>query len=384
MVIQLTPSPVVETADLKALRQKVRDFVAAELASGGFTPTINSWLGGWEPEFSRKLAAQGWLGMTIPKEYGGHGASFLERVVVTQELLAAGAPVSAHWVADRQIGPSLVKFGTEEQKQKLLPGIATGELFFGIGMSEPDAGSDLASVRTRGTKVDGGWKVTGSKVWTSGAHASDYFFVLARTAPLDTAHRHEGLSQFIVDLHAPGVEVRPIISLNGGHHFNEVFLEDVFVPDDMVLGTIGDGWHQVTSELSYERSGSERFLSTLPMLEEIRQAMSRGDIPVDPELGRYFARIMALHQTSLAVAGALSRGEEVGTPASIVKVLGTTTEGDIAELATMVPGAASAAASLDTLRRYSDQALLERAGFTLRGGTNEVLRGVIARGLGLR
>jgi len=384
MVIQLTPSPVVETADLKALRQKVRDFVAAELASGGFTPTINSWLGGWEPEFSRKLAAQGWLGMTIPKEYGGHGASFLERVVVTQELLAAGAPVSAHWVADRQIGPSLVKFGTEEQKQKLLPGIATGELFFGIGMSEPDAGSDLASVRTRGTKVDGGWKVTGSKVWTSGAHASDYFFVLARTAPLDAAHRHEGLSQFIVDLHAPGVEVRPIISLNGGHHFNEVFLEDVFVPDDMVLGTIGDGWHQVTSELSYERSGSERFLSTLPMLEEIRQAMSRGDIPVDPELGRYFARIMALHQTSLAVAGALSRGEEVGTPASIVKVLGTTTEGDIAELAMMVPGAASAAASLDTLRRYSDQALLERAGFTLRGGTNEVLRGVIARGLGLR
>jgi alkylation response protein AidB-like acyl-CoA dehydrogenase len=384
MAIQLTPPPVVETADLKALRQRVRDFIAAELASGGFTPAVNSWLSGWDQDFSRKLAAQGWLGMTIPTEYGGHGASFLERVVVTQELLAVGAPVAAHWVADRQIGPSLVKYGTEEQKQKLLPGIASGDILFGIGMSEPDAGSDLASVRTRGTKVDGGWKVTGNKVWTSGAHASDYFFALARTAPLDTEHRHAGLSQFIVDLKAPGVEVRPIVSLNGAHHFNEVFLEDVFVPDDMVLGTIGDGWNQVTSELAYERSGSERFLSTLPLLEELRLAVKRGDLEADAEIGRYFARVMALHQTSLAVAGALSREEEVGTAASIVKVLGTTTEGDIAELAMLVPGEASAGASLDTLRKYSDQALVERAGFTLRGGTNEVLRGVIARGLGLR
>ena len=384
MALQLTPPPIVETADLTALRAKVREFIAAELASGGFTPVVNSWLSGWEPEFSRKLAAQGWLGMTIPKEYGGHGATFLERVVVTQELLAVGAPVSAHWVADRQIGPSLVKYGTEEQKQKLLPGIASGEIFFGIGMSEPDAGSDLASVRTKGTKVEGGWKVTGNKVWTSGAHESDYFFALARTAPLDAEHRHAGLSQFIIDLHAPGVEVRPIVSLNGAHHFNEVFLEEVYVPDEMVLGTIGDGWTQVTSELAYERSGSERFLSTLPMLEEIRLAMKRGDIPVDPELGRYFARIMALHQTSLGVAAALNRDEEVGTAASIVKVLGTTTEGDIAELALMVPGASSANRALDTLRTSSDQALLERAGFTLRGGTNEVLRGVIARGLGLR
>jgi len=384
MALQLTPPPIVETADLTALRAKVREFIAAELASGGFTPVVNSWLSGWEPEFSRKLAAQGWLGMTIPKEYGGHGATFLERVVVTQELLAVGAPVSAHWVADRQIGPSLVKYGTEEQKQKLLPGIASGEIFFGIGMSEPDAGSDLASVRTKGTKVEGGWKVTGNKVWTSGAHESDYFFALARTAPLDAEHRHAGLSQFIIDLHAPGVEVRPIVSLNGAHHFNEVFLEEVYVPDEMVLGTIGDGWNQVTSELAYERSGSERFLSTLPMLEEIRLAMKRGDIPVDPELGRYFARIMALHQTSLGVAAALNRDEEVGTAASIVKVLGTTTEGDIAELALMVPGASSANRALDTLRTSSDQALLERAGFTLRGGTNEVLRGVIARGLGLR
>src|SRR5690606_11092284 len=111
-----------------------------------------------------------------------------------------------------------------------------GECFFGIGMSEPDSGSDLASVRTRGTEVDGGWRISGTKVWTSGAHAADAFFVLARTAPPDSANRHSGLSQFIVDLRSPGVEIRPIVSMTGQHHFNEVLLDDVFVPDGMVLG----------------------------------------------------------------------------------------------------------------------------------------------------
>ncbi|MCU1514161.1 MAG: acyl-CoA dehydrogenase [Microbacteriaceae bacterium] len=384
MEIHLAPPIVQEGQQLTELRQKVREFIRAGIADATLVPTINSWLGGWNEEFSRSLAAEGWLGMTIPVEFGGRGSTFLQRFVVTQELLAAGAPVSAHWVADRQIGPSLLKFGTDYQKQKLLPGIANGDIFFGIGMSEPDAGSDLASVRTKGVQVEGGWKISGSKVWTSGAHASNYFFALARTAPVDTDHRHAGLSQFIIDLHSPGVDVRPIVSLNGHHHFNEVFLDDVFVPDDMVLGTIGEGWNQVTSELAYERSGPERFLSTLPMLNELLLATRRGDLAPDPELGRYFARIMGLHQVSVSIADSLSRGEEVGTSASIVKVLGTTTEGDIAEFATTVPGAAEGDASLDTLRALGDEALLERAGFTLRGGTNEVLRGVIARGLGLR
>src|SRR5699024_2522483 len=137
--------------------------------------------------------------------------------------------VAAQWITDRQVAPSLLKFGTEAQKRHYLPLIARGECVFAIGMSEPESGSDLASVRTRGERVDGGWRITGSKVWTSGAHVADAFFVLARTAALDPEQRHAGLSQFIVDLGAPGVTIRPITSMSGDHHFNEVFLDEVFV-----------------------------------------------------------------------------------------------------------------------------------------------------------
>jgi alkylation response protein AidB-like acyl-CoA dehydrogenase len=322
--------------------------------------------------------------MTIPAEYGGHGASFLERFVVTEELLAAGAPLAAHWISDRQIAPSLLKFGTEEQRRKLLPGIARGEIFFAIGMSEPDSGSDLASVRTRAVKVDGGWQLTGSKIWTSGAHLAHFFIVLARSAALDPAHRHAGLSQFIVALDSPGIDIRPIVSMNGQHHFNQVFFDNAFVPDAMLFGREGDGWTQVTSELSYERSGPERLLSTFPVLADVASATQRGDLEPDPQLGRMFARLMGLHQMSLSVADALSHGRPTDQEAAIVKVLGTATEGDIAEYVAATIGTASAADGLDRLRERTASALLSRPGFTLRGGTNEILRGVIARGLGLR
>jgi len=367
--MSLIPPTVVEGEELRALRTEVREFVAAQRPTFG----IDTWLSGWDEEFSRALGERGWLGMTIPLEYGGHGRTFLERFVVTEELLAAGAPVAAHWIADRQAAPSLLRFGTEEQKQRYLPAIARGELFWAIGMSEPDAGSDLASVRTRAVRVDGGWRVTGTKVWTSGAHRAHAFFALARTAPLDTEHRHAGLSQLIVELDTPGVEIRPIISMSGSHHFNEVHLADVFVPDSRVLGSVGDGWHQVTAELSYERSGPERFLSTYRLLA----AMTQED---HPDVGRYVARLAGLHQMSTAVAGALEKHENVSTAAAVVKVLGTTLEGDIAELASLLADETMS----EELREMGDRGVLQRPGFTLRGGTNEVLRGVIARELGMR
>ena len=255
-----------------------------------------------------------------------------------------------------------------------------GECFFGIGMSEPDSGSDLASVRTRADRVDGGWALTGTKVWTSGAHLAHAFIALARTEPVDSAHRHAGLSQFIVDLRAPGVDVRPIVSMNGAHHFNEVILDEAFVPDNMVFGEIGQGWRQVTSELAFERSGPERFLSTFVLLDACAERMSSQHIPRSADLGRLVARITGLHQMSSAVAGALERDEPADTPAAVVKVLGTATEGDIAEFAHLSTDytadqhfSAIVAAAVD-----------QRPGFTLRGGTNEILRGVIARGLGIR
>ncbi|MEV0668838.1 acyl-CoA dehydrogenase family protein [Mycobacterium sp. NPDC050441] len=367
---------------LDQLREEVRSFLGDQLAAGAFTPSVDAWLCGWDENFTASLAKRGWLGMTVPVHYGGHGRSFQERFVVTEELLAAGAPVAAHWIADRQIVPSLLKYGTEEQKSEFLPRIVRGECFFGIGMSEPDSGSDLASVRTRAVRVDGGWSITGTKVWTSGAHRAHAFIVLARTEPVDPSHRHAGLSQFIVDLHAPGVNVRPIVSMNGGHHFNEVVLDEVFVPDAMVFGEIGEGWAQVTSELSFERSGPERFLSTFPLLTQSIELLATQQGSPDAELGRLVARVAGLHHMSTAVAGALQRGETPDVPAAVVKVLGTTVEGDIADYADRQTG--DDAPPEAEWAHLVSTAVDQRPGFTLRGGTNEVLRGVIARGLGLR
>lgn len=376
---RLVPPVAGDPHVLDELRMQVRQFVAEQQRTGRIGRYADSWLTGWDEDFSRALAARGWLGMTVPVEYGGQGRSHQERFVVTEELLAAGAPVGAHWIADRQIVPSLLKYGSEEQRRKFLPAIAKGECYFGIGMSEPDSGSDLASVRTKAVQVDGGWAITGAKVWTSGAHLAHAFICLARSAPVDPAHRHDGLSQFIVDLHAPGVDIRPIISMNGKHHFNGVILDEVFVPEAMVFGTIGQGWQQVTSELSFERSGPERFLSTFPLLADMAGHMRDGSLPRHTDLGRYLARITGLHQMSMAVAGALERHEPADTAAAVVKVLGTSTEGDIADFADVLGETDD-----EGYRTMLADAVVQRPGFTLRGGTNEVLRGVIARGLGLR
>lgn len=372
----LIPPLTVDAPALSALRDEVRRFLREQVALGVFTPDVDTWLGGFNPALTRALAERGWLGMTIPTEYGGHGRTFMERFVVTEELLAAGAPVSAHWIADRQAAPSLLKYGSEEQKRRYLPRITSGELYWAIGMSEPDSGSDLASVRTRAEQVDGGWRMTGTKVWTSGAHHAHAFFALARTAPLDPAHRHAGLSQFIVELDSPGVEIRPILSMDGSHHFNEVHLHDVFVPDEQVMGIVGEGWQQVTSELSYERSGPERFLSTYQLLAALTERGLGG-----AETGVAVARLATLHRMSAAVAGGLELHQDVSTAAAVVKVLGTGLEGDIADLADRLTEEESTDSELRTLVH---RAVAHRPGFTLRGGTSEVLLGVIARELGLR
>jgi len=382
MSARLVPPGARELPALTALRLEVRAFLAEQVVAGAFVPHVDTWLTRWDRDFTRELGRRGWLGMVVPTEYGGQGRTYLERFVVTEELLVVGAPVAAHWIAERQIGPSLLRYGTEEQKQAFLPGISRGEVVFGIGMSEPDSGSDLASVRTRAERVDGGWRLTGTKVWTSGAHEADAFFALARSAPLDPQHRHAGLTQFIVDLRAPGVTIRPIISMGGDHHFNEVHLDGVLIPDDRVLGAVGEGWAQVTSELAYERSGPERVLSTFQLLAAAAQAMDDGRLPLDPGLGRHVARVAALHHMSFAVSVALEEHDDADTAAAVVKVLGTTEEGDIADYVdTLTATGWALDEELDTLLHA---AILQRPGFTLRGGTNEVLRGVIARGLGLR
>ena len=379
----IVPPVVTEPMALTQLRHEVRTFLREQVAAGRFVSHVDTWLTRWDRDFTRELGRRGWLGMAIPKEYGGHGRTPLEQFVVMEELLVVGAPVAAHWATERQVGPSLLRFGTEEQKRAFLPRISRGEIVFGLGMSEPDAGSDLAAVRTRAQRVDGGWRLTGTKAWTSGAHEADAFLALARTAPLDPARRHDGLSQFIVDLRADGIEIRPIASMGGGHHLDEVHLDGVFVPDDRVLGAIGDGWRQVTAELGFERSGPERVLSTFQLLAEAASAMADGRLPQDAGLGRHVARVAALHQMSAAVAATVEGDSaEAGLAAAAVKVLGTTEEGDIADYVDRLT--ATGWIEDEELYALLHAAILQRPGFTLRGGTSEILRGVVARGLGLR
>lgn len=354
------------------LRVEVRAFLEAEVEAGTLEPRCDNWLAGFDPEFSARLGARGWLGMTWPQRYGGHERTALERYIVSEELLAAGAPVAAHWIADRQTGPLLLRYGTDEQRERFLPAMARGELFACIGMSEPDSGSDLASVRTAARRVDGGWSVSGTKLWTSGAHRAHLMLALVRTSPRGE-DRHEGLSQVLIDLKSQGVRVLPIRLMTGEHHFNEVVLEEVHVPQAMLVGEEGRGWSQVISELAYERSGPERFLSTFPLLRAMvaEPALDRAIV------GSLIAQLWALRRLSLGVATALQEGKSPAVEAALVKDLGTRFEREITEQARRL----SPAQRTPLFSRLLGEAELHGPGFTLRGGTNEILRGLVARGL---
>jgi alkylation response protein AidB-like acyl-CoA dehydrogenase len=378
--MSLTLSPVAEIPQqLHELRLDVRGFLEKEVAAGAFRPRADAWMSGIDLGFSRRLAHRGWVGMTIPREYGGQGRSALERYAVTEELLAAGAPVAAHWIADRQMAPAILRNGTEEQKRAYLPGIAAAESFFAIGMSEPDSGSDLASVRTRAIATDDGWRLTGTKVWTSVAHIASAIVVLARTDRSD--NRHAGLSQFIVDLPRQGVEIRPIITIDGAHHFNEVVFDNAWLPPSALFGARGDGWRQVTAELGNERSGPERLLSTLPLLREWSRIPDLGADPVaHADLGRLVTRLAALRQLSLSVAHQLDQGGHPATEAALVKDMGTSFEGEVVDTVRMHVGPDSASANTELASMLAD-AVLHLPAFTLRGGTSEILRSIVAKGL---
>ena len=375
--LTLSPAPLSE--ELMKLRHDVRAFLRDEIADGRITPHCDQWLAGWDPAFSRRLAERGWIGMAFPEKYGGSAEGALARFVVTEELLVAGAPVAAHWIADRQSGQALMNFGTEEQRQTFLPRIARGECFFAIGMSEPDTGSDLASVRTRGTRVEGGWVLDGTKIWTSGAHNAHALIALIRTEPRGES-RHAGLTQVIVELPDPSVLVRPINLLTGEHHFNEVVFQNTFVPDSRVLGEPGAGWKQVNSELAHERSGPERILSTFPLLVVALRWLADEGVRVDrARLGELVARLWALRQMSLAVAGRLELGKDPATAAAIVKDLGTQFEGTLIDGVRLMARVEPDPGSTARLPRMLAEAILHSPGFTLRGGTNEILRGIVAK-----
>ena len=361
------------------LRDQVRDLVAQH---GEREPVrrANSWTNP-NPAFSRKLGDAGLLGMTWPKEYGGHERSQLERYVVIEELLAAGAPVGAHWIADRQSGPLLLRLGNDKLKRRWVPAIARGEAFACIGLSEPGSGSDLASVRTSARRDGDEWIINGQKVWTTGAHISHFMIALVRSEA--GSERQAGLSQFVIPMDAPGVTVKPIIDLTGAHEFNEVFFEDVRLPGDALLGVEGEGWKQATAELSLERSGPERYLSSMVLfLELVRYAGTQTDPALQQLVGRLAAEAWTLRLMSASVAAKLARGEDPALEATIVKDLGNSYEQAIPQLVQAAVDFGDADA--EVLRAVCFYLLQVSPSFSLRGGTREIIRGIIARGLGLR
>ncbi len=369
--------------ETKDLRSEVREFLETEVTIGTFRPHEGD---GFDLDFSKRVGKKGWIGMTWPKKYGGHERSHMERYVVTEEFLFAGAPTKAHFTADRQSGPVLLKFANEKIKSSILPRIARGECTFSIGMSEPESGSDLFAAKTKAAKCRDGWRINGKKIWTSFAHRADYMIALFRTSPADAQNRRHGLTQFLVDMNSPGIIVSPIVNSAGQHDFNEVTFDDVILPEDHILGETDMAWKQATSELAFERSGPERFLENIYVLSELIRVLGpKPDRRESDGLGRLVAELHTLRQMSISVASMLSNGKEPAVEAAVVKDLGTNWE-------QALPNRARNLAAFITddgtnqmrFRELISNATVISPKYTIQGGTREILRGIIARGLGVR
>ena len=376
------------TSQQQAFRQEIRDFLAVEVPAG--TSTEDGWTVGYSREFSRKLGERGWIGLTWPKKYGGQERSYLDRVVSTEELLRAGAPVAAHWLGDRQVGPALLAYGSEEQKEEILPRVTKGEIVFCLGMSEPGAGSDLASLRTKAVEEGDVFSLTGQKIWTSFAHVADYVYLVARTD--SNAPKHKGISEFLIDMKTPGITVRPLVDITGEHHFNEVFFDGVRVERKWLIGEKNRGWYQIASQLDYERSGIERLLSNYPLYRDtVRYAQEQGlsknplvrnqlaQMQIELDMGRFMV---------YRVAWLLSQGFVPNHEAAMAKCFCTEVEQRIAqtvssllgEYAVLLPGSPAARLAGRVARTY-----LYAPAYTIQGGTSNVLRNIMAiRGLGLQ
>ncbi|MGI9578607.1 MAG: acyl-CoA dehydrogenase family protein [Microthrixaceae bacterium] len=356
--------------EVLALAAEARS-VAAEWTAE-LSATEDSWLVGTSREFSVELARRGWLGMTWPTEWGGHGRSPLERFVVVEELISAGAPIATSWFADRQIGPTLLQFGNDEQRRRWLPEIIAGTSAWSIGMSEPDAGSDVSAIRTRAVRNGDTWVLDGAKVWTSGAAAADWCYLIARTDP--DAPPHKGLSEFVVDMASTGIEVRRIRDATGNDHFCEVLLDGVEVPAANLVGAQNGSFQQVMRQMEHERGGIDRLVSNRRLYLDARD---RADAEA-PLVRQQIAKIESLytlgrHMVLREVLGQAPKGWS-----AVTKTLCTEFEQDVAAFCATVAGP-------DALvwNRFS-RGLCYAPAYTLMGGTTQVLRNIIGeRMLGL-
>jgi alkylation response protein AidB-like acyl-CoA dehydrogenase len=361
--------------DLGQLRQEVQAFLTDARATGVFTPTVDCWLRGFDLGFSRELSARRWLGVTWPERFGGRNWPNAARLVITEELLRFGAPVTAHWMGDRQIGPSLLRHGTPELQHEFLPKIVASEVTFCVCMSEPGAGSDLAAVATRAEPADGGWLVSGTKIWTSHAQHASHGYLLARTSQGEK--RHDGLTEFIIDMDWPGITVSPIVDMSGGRHFNEVTFRNVLVPASRVLGEVGNGWRQVTEQLSFERGGPERVLTAYPLLEHAVTHVA-GKPHLHAELGELIARLRTLRHMALSLTDALDRGEAPAAQAAALKVVGTEFEQRVVDFAARALDIEADPLGGGVAGLLAD-AITASPGFTIRGGATSVLLSILAK-----
>lgn len=364
---------------MHALRREVRAFAAEAREAGLLHEQIDGWFFGFSREFSTAMAERGWLGMTWPSRYGGGERSAHERFVVLEELLALGAPMNAHWVSDRQTGPSLLRHGTEQQRRHFLPAMARGACVTALGMSEPNAGSDLAAARTRARRVAGGWLLSGTKIWTGNAHRADLLVVLARSDP--QAHRSRAFTQFLVELPDLQVTATPVPTVTGLRHFCRVELDEVFVPDAMVLGEVGAGWAQVITELGDERAGPERYLSAFPLAAALAEtARASGSREHLREVGLLTARLAGLRALAMQL---LDSGDPHPLPravrAAAFKAAATEYEADLIDTARRLLSDGDTASVRARELLATAIALAPAAG--LRGGTTQIMEGIVARGL---
>ncbi len=378
----------------EAFRKEVSDFLEEEIRNGTFQPMCDGWIQGYSPDLTGKMAARGWIGLSWPREYGGQGRSETDRLILTEELLRYGAPAACHWFADRQIGRSIIAHGTEEQKQELLPLVLKGEAYIGLGMSEPEAGSDLASLQTRAVEDGDDYIIDGQKMWTSCARFMTHVYLVARTDP--DAPKHRGISEFIIDAGLPGISIRPTIDITGSEAWGEVFYDGVRVSKKHLIGEKNRGFYQILNQLDYERAGLERLMGNYPLFKsiiEFTRETERNGVPLckDPLIRDKLARLQVEFEVgrllTYRVVLVMEQGRAPNVEAAMAKAYCTTFEQRLASVATEILGLYGqlvAESKWAPILGMAPHSYLGSKGYSLQAGTTEVLKNIVAtRGLGL-
>jgi alkylation response protein AidB-like acyl-CoA dehydrogenase len=358
------------TAEQLDLRLQARD--VARRAVEEYGRSNDSWINGFSKEFAGRMGELGWIGMTWPTDFGGGGQPPINRLIIGEELISAGAPIAAIWFADRQMGPTLIKFGTPDQQAEFLPGILAGETTWCIGMSEPDAGSDLASLTTSAERDGDDFIINGQKIWTSFGDSADYCYLICRTDSSGPPHR--GISEVIVPMDAPGIEVRPIADMTTNRHFCEVFFSDVRVPVANLVGVEGNAFKQTMAQLEHERGGIDRLVSNRALYELAAERADRSDPLVRQEMaaletGYRLGRILVTREVLRQAPAGFS---------AATKCFCTEHQWRVAQFVAATYGAEA------MLWNDVTHGCVYAPGYTIMGGTSNIMRNLLGeRVLGL-